>query len=194
MLRHNDVCGEWSQLCAQALTPSAVTDEPLIHIGRSRGNGEGATGAEVLPELRGDIAAHGFWKRGTTTIFDVRITDTEVKSNRGRDPMKVLASHEDAKKAKYNDACQRQRRHFTPLVFSVDGLRGVEASAASKKLASLLAVKWHRSYSQVCGFVRSRMSLALVRATSRCLRAERKPFARTPAIPWDNGAGLSLYR
>ena len=194
LLRHNDVCGEWGQLCAQALTPSAVSDEPLIHSSRDRRAADGTSPTDVDPELRGDIAAHGFWKRGATTIFDVRITDTDAKSYRGKDPRKVLASHEEAKKGKYADACLRQRRHFTPLVFSVDGLRGAEASAASKRLASLLAAKWHRTYSQVCGFVRSRLSIALVRATSRCLRADRKPFARPSLIPWDNGAGLALYR
>jgi hypothetical protein len=28
LLRHNDVAAEWHHLCAQALTPSAVSDEP----------------------------------------------------------------------------------------------------------------------------------------------------------------------
>jgi hypothetical protein len=32
--RHDDVAGEWHQLCAQALTPSRVTDEPIIPQGR----------------------------------------------------------------------------------------------------------------------------------------------------------------
>jgi hypothetical protein len=34
LLRHNDVAGEWHRLCAQALTPAAVSGEPLIHSGR----------------------------------------------------------------------------------------------------------------------------------------------------------------
>jgi hypothetical protein len=28
--RHNDLAAEWGQLCGQALTPSTVSDEPLI--------------------------------------------------------------------------------------------------------------------------------------------------------------------
>jgi hypothetical protein len=194
LLRHNDVSGEWHRLCAQALTPAAVTDEPLIHSGRElqvRANGEGQ---EAVPETRGDVAAHGFWKRGATTIFDVRITDTDAPSYRNRDPVKVLAVQEKEKKDKYLENCLARRRHFTPLVFSVDGLRGVEATAASNRLAAMLSAKWHRSYSEVCGYVRSRLAISLARTTSLCLRGARDPTARASHPTWDNGAGLGLYR
>jgi len=75
-----------------------------------------------------------------------------------------LKRHETKKKKKYNEACLARRRHLTPLlVFSIDGLRGKECTSASKRLASLLAVKWKRSYSEICGFVHSRLLIALVR-------------------------------
>lgn len=192
MLRHNDVVAEWHHLCAKALGSTAITDEPLIHTSRDVRQA-GANGTAPQPELRGDIAAHGFWRRGTTTIFDVRVTDTEVASNRGQDPKKVLKRHEREKKLKYNALCQERRRHFTPLVFSVDGLQGTEATAACKRLASLLADKWKRSYSEVCGYVRSRLSVALARSTSRCLRADRDPLVVRPNADWVEGTGLSLY-
>jgi hypothetical protein len=171
-----------------------VSDEPLINSGRDPQAASDAPGNGVGPELRGDIAAHGFWKRGTTAIVDVRVTDTDAKSNRGHDVNELLLSHETRKRDKYLEASLRRHKHFTPLVFTVDGLRGVEAAAALRKLASLLSVKWKRTYSQVCGFVRSRLTLALVGAASRCLRANRSPASRAPVILWDNGAGLSLYR
>jgi hypothetical protein len=193
LLRHNDVADEWHHLCAQALTPSAVSDEPLIHRGRAGNERATANGAEELPELRGDVAVHGFWRRGTTAIFDVRVTDTDAPSYRGQDPHKVLAKHEKEKKDKYVEHCVARRRTFTPLVFSVDGLRGEEASAATKKLASRLSAKWKRTYSQVCGFVRSRLSITLVRTTSQCLRGARDPTARATHATWDTGTGLALY-
>ena len=64
-------------------------------------------------------------------IFNIRITDTDAPMYRNRDPIKVLAAHEKEKKDKYLEDCLARRRHFTPLVFSIDGLRGVEATAAS---------------------------------------------------------------
>ena len=187
--RHNDVAAEWSQLCKQALTPSAVSDEPPIPHSQEQIDRDGA-----LPELRGDVAAHGFWARGTTAIFDVRVTDTDAASNRNRDPAKVLKKQEEDKKTKYGKLCKEAHMHFTPLVFSVDGMEGGEAKAARRRVASSLAAKWGRQYSQLCGFVRSRISMSLVRATSRCLRGTRKPDCRAPDIEWVVGAGMRLYQ
>jgi hypothetical protein len=146
------------------------------------------------PDLRGDLAVHGFWTRGQTAIFDVRVTDTDQPSSRNTDPAKVLLRQEREKKAKYGALCIAQRRSFTPLVFSIDGLLGKEVTAATKRLASSLAKKWKRSYSEVCSFVRSRLSIALVRSSSRCLRADRTPSTRFRSPMWDSGTGLGLYR
>jgi len=192
--RHNEVAAEWHQLCAQALTPAQVSDEPLIHTGQNPATGEGANRrTTVHAEERGDVAVRNFWKRGTTAIFDIRITDTEAPSQRGQDPAKVLEKHEKDKKDKYLQACLDRRRQFTPLVFSVDGMRGKEAEAAGKRLASLLAAKWKRPYSDVCAFVRSRLAMALVRATSLCIRGARDPTSHSPRPQWESGSGLRLY-
>ena len=191
LLRHNDVALEWHHLCAQGLSPSAVNDEPLIHTGRDSG---GAQTPGDDRELRGDISAHGFWKRGSTAIFDVRVTDVDNPSQRTQDPGKVIKRHEKEKKSKYLDLCLARRRSFTPLVFSVDGLRGTEADAASKRISMLLSKKWKKQYSEVCGYVRSRMSISLVRATSLCLRGVRDPTARPDRPRWEGGEGLRLYK
>ena len=74
------------------------------------------------------------------------------------------------------------------------GCKALRLPPASRRLASSLASKWKRSYSEVCGFVRSRLSIALVRSASRCLRADRNPMRRTPSPMWDSGTGLGLYR
>jgi hypothetical protein len=191
--RHNDLVTTWGQLCGQALTPSSISDEPLIQISRDIPVA-GTNLTTPSPELRGDLAVHGFWAKGQTAIFDVRITDTDQPSNRKIDPSKVLLRHEKEKKNKYVDLCIARRRTFTPLVFSVDGLQGKEATAASKRLATCLASKWKRSYSEICGFVRSRLSIALVRSSSRCLRGDRNPSQRFHIPIWESGTGLGLYR
>ena len=145
-------------------------------------------------ELLGDLGVHGFWRRGTTAIFDIRVTDTDAAGYRRKDPAKVLADQEKAKKKKYGEACQEAHRHFTPLVFSVDGMEGAEATAARKRLASRLAAKWGRNYSQVCGFVRSRLAMALARSTSRCLRGTRDTRHRiNQPLDWVAHSGIRLY-
>ena len=197
LLRHNEVAEEWSRMCSAAHTPSAVSHEPLIPTSEDRMQVGAAAGTTTVPpESRGDIGCRGFWKRGTTAIFDVRVTDTDAPSYRGQDPVKILAKQEDEKKGKYLDRCLASRRQFTPLVFSVDGLQGEECQAATRKLAAALSGKWVRAYSEMCGFVRSRLSFALVRATILCLRGARDkdPTAPAPMFQWDKGAGASLYK
>ena len=194
-LRHNDMCREWHELCATALTPAAVTDEPEIPLGQPAvGAGASATPADLSIATRGDVGVHGFWTRGATAIFDVRVTDVDAASNVRIAPARVLARQEKEKKQKYLPACQGPSRSFTPLVFSTDGMLGKEAKSASRRLASLLAGKWKRPFSQMCGFVRSRQSIALVRSTSLLLRGARNSLPRSRGPVWDNVAGLALYR
>jgi hypothetical protein len=44
----------------------------------------------------------------------------------------------------------------------MDGLFGREAKTLLKKLFSLLPKKWEKPYSEVCGYVNARMSIAVV--------------------------------
>ncbi len=79
---------------------------------------------------------------------------------------------------------------------STDGLLGKEAKTLLKKLSSVLSEKWGKSYSEVCGYVNARMSIAIVRATHLCLRGSRVPASRMSnrRPQWEDKAGLSLFR
>ena len=65
-----------------------------------------------------------------------------------------------------------------------------------RTLAAKLAEKWDKPYSEVCGYVNARMSIAIVRATHRCLRGSRVPTGRMSSrLPlWEDKAGLGLFR
>ena len=76
----------------------------------------------------------------------MRITDTDAKSYRKKEPMKVLEQHEKEKKDKYLQNCLEMWKDFTPMVYSVDGIAGREARNAEKRLATQLAGKWNREY------------------------------------------------
>jgi hypothetical protein len=95
----------------------------------------------------------GSVRTGPDCIIDIRVTDTDAKSNLSKDPAKVLEAHEKEKEKKYLGACLEQRRTFTPFVVSTDGLIGKEAKTLLTKLSTLLAEKWGKSYSEVCGYV-----------------------------------------
>jgi hypothetical protein len=201
IFRHNEIRDELTHLLGKALTPSAIRDEPLIQTCR---NANGANGTPDKSDSentvrkdqdRGDIFARGIWKNGYGCIIDVRATDTDQPTHCKRDPDSVILSQEKEKKKKYLEPCLEQRRHFTPFVVSTDGLLGREASTLAKRIAQKLAIKWQRPYSQTCGYVNARLSIAIVRATNLCMRGSRIPAHKmSNKFPmWEDGAGLALF-
>ena len=125
---------------------------------------------KVPVDSRSDVSAHGFWKRGTTTMFNIRIVNLEVGSYLRMTPEKALAKAKKEKKDLYLQACLESRRTFTPMVYSTDRIPGVEALASQKRLAALLSYKLKWEYSEMCSFVREMMSLAIVGSNSLLLR------------------------
>ena len=53
---------------------------------------------EVPAESRIDVSAHSFWKRGTTTMFDIIIVNLDAESYLRMTPEKALAEAEKEKK------------------------------------------------------------------------------------------------
>ena len=79
------------------------------------------------------------------------------------------------------------------MVYSVDGIAGREARNAKKRLATHLASKWNRGYSQMVYYVRVRMAIAVVRANSLLIRGSRdRQHSRRPLIP--DGAALGDWQ
>ena len=134
-------------------------------------------------ESRADVSAHGFWMRGTTAMFDIRIFNLDAGSYLRMTPEKALAKAEKEKKDLYLQDCLERRRTFTPTVYSADGIPGAEALAAQKRLAALLSYKLKREYSEMCGFVWARMSVAIVRSNSLLLRGPRNKGVRIQQQP-----------
>ena len=108
---------------------------------------------------------------------------------------KCLYEAENGKKKMYLEAFLQLRRHFSPFVASVDGLLGVEATATLKRIASHLSTKWRQPYSKTCGYVKSRVSITLVRATHRCLCGSwvHSHWISMQRPQWEDGAGLNLF-
>jgi hypothetical protein len=109
----------------------------------------------------------------TDCIVDVHATDTDAKSNCKRALGKVLELQEKKKKCNYLKPCLKNRHHFTPFVCSVDGLLCCKANTFAKCLTAKLATKWQQPYSQTCGYITARLSIAIVHATHLCLQGRR---------------------
>jgi len=101
----------------------------------------------------------------------------------------------EVEEKKYCKPYENQRSHFTPFVVSADGMFGFEALAFLKRLAKWLAEEWEKPYPTVRGFINARISIALVRATNRCIRGSRIPVRNmSNQFRWERGAGLGLLK
>ena len=207
-VRHNEICDEVAYLAGKAFTPSHMRDNHLIFAGRSvkrtKATPAGAIATtdryrapppEVMDQKR-DLLIPFLWQNGTDSFHDIRVVNAVAKSHTSKTLEKCLQEAERGKKRMYLDACLHQHRHFYPFFASVDGLLGVEATTNLKRLDSRLATKWKQPYSKMCGYVNSRISTSLVRATHRCIRGSWVPAHQISVQrpQWEDGAGLNLFR
>ena len=136
--------------------------------------GEGATGQKKVPdESQSDVSVCGIWKWGTSTLVDMQIVNLDAGYYLHQMSAKALATEEKYKKDKFLNPCLEHIIYFTPIVYSVDGIPGMEAVASQRCLALLLSNKMKQEYSGICGFVWARMSLAIVRSNTLLLRGAR---------------------
>ena len=128
-------------------------------------------------EAQADVSVHGFWKWGTTALFDMRIVNLDAVSYLRQTSAKSLGTAEKEKKDKYLHSYLECLRSFTPMVYSTDGIPGMESIAAHRRLAALISNKPKQEYSDMCGFVRVCMSLAIVRSNTLLLCGAREKEA-----------------
>ena len=138
----------------------------------------------------------GLWNRMEECILDVRVTNLDSTSYKKRDLGKVLESQAKEERNKHLEACKRQRKDFSSFVVSTDGMLEDEANEVVNKLSKFLASKWDSPFSIVIGFVRARISIAIARATNRCIRGSRinRRMMSYPFPQWEDGTGLTLFQ
>ena len=135
--------------------------------------------ANIEDGARLDIAANGFWDSGEQraferAFFDVRVYNPLAPTHSNHPLATCYRRNEQEKKRAYDERV-RQIEHgcFSPLVFSTAGGMGPIATVVYKRLASLIAMKLQKPYSQILRWIRCKLSFSLIRSTIRCLRGSR---------------------
>ena len=133
--------------------------------------------AVTSPEARLDIKAGGFWQRGVTAFFDVRITHVNSKCNQNKPTTTIFKEHENEKKRKYQQrVLDVEMGTFTPLVLGTNGGMGTECQMFLKHLADKLSRRDGEPYHAVISWLRTRLSFEILRSVNNCVRGSRRPF------------------
>jgi hypothetical protein len=174
--RHNETRDVLGSVC-EPLYPAVVREPKLEANGRYVINEEGQPPQETpLGGLRGDLQIRGLRGAQTQTIIDICVTDVDAVSNLRRGPSSATFTYyEGVKRQKYAAACAAcLRADIQPFVVGADGSYGPAAISLMKTLAHSLSIKWGQPYSQSLSWLRARITLAILRASSMCIRASRQ--------------------
>lgn len=177
-LRHNEIRDLLGELLHD--TCSNVCVEPALECLSGE---QLRQSANTAAEARVDIKAGGFWSgnRHQCAYFDVRVFHPHARSYRHRQLTQIYRSHEQEKRRQYEERIREiDRGTFTPLVFATSGGAAPAATTFLKRLASKLAEKKTASYSQTIGWLRCRLSFALLRSAITCLRGSRRGCHQPP--------------
>ncbi len=115
-------------------------------------------------EARLDIVADGLWGgRNECAFFDVRVINPYARSNCSENLQAMYRRHDNMKRRGYEQRIREvEHATFVPLIFSLTGGSGSSANSCLKRLASRLAEKWDFPYSQTIGWLRAKLSFALL--------------------------------
>ena len=133
--------------------------------------------AVTSPEARLDFKAGGFWSRGVTAFFDVRVTHVNSKCNQGKATSTIFKEQKEEKKRKYQQrVLDVEMGSFTPLVFGTNGGMGADCNCFLKRLAEKLSEKNEEPYDITITWIRTLLSFGILRSVHTCVRGSRAPF------------------
>ena len=107
-------------------------------------------------------------------FFDVTAISPIARSTNSK-PVKTLFQQGENRKNREHRARVVQVDHgaFQPLVFVTSGGMAPAATMVTKRLGSLIATRRDMDFSVVMGWLRTRISFALLRTVLICLRGTR---------------------
>ena len=188
-LRHNEI----QDLTANLL--KVVCPNTCIEPGLQSLDGEAfqlrTTNTEE--DARVDIRADSFWTTTQGAFFDIRVFHPSAPSYRKKKFSALYRMHENAKKREYGARIREvEWGAFTPLVLSTTIGMASEGTIFYKCLADWLAEKRKTNYSLMMGWLRCRISFALLRSAIRALRGSRSSINALAPLDIQVVSGESL--
>jgi hypothetical protein len=172
IIQHNEVRDTLAQ-CMKEAGHTVVELEPQLQ--PLEGEVFDYKSANTDDEARSDIKCCGFWgNRLRQAYFDIKVVSPFARSNASQEPAQLFKTAERQKIREYGERIKNvERADFTPLVFTCTGGMAPQSHMVMKRLAEKLSEKQNLHVSVVSGWLRCRLSFALLRTTLLCVRATR---------------------
>ena len=128
-------------------------------------------------DARLDMKAGGFWSRGKTAFFDVRVSHVNSKTNQGKPTAAIFKEQESEKMRKYQQrVLDVQMGSFTPFIFATNDGMVEECKMFMKRLAEKLSEKDFEGYPCVISWLRTRISFEILKSVNIRIRGSRQIF------------------
>jgi len=126
-------------------------------------------------DARSDIKVTGFWREMRQAYFDVKVVSPFARSYSHLTQASMMKTAEKAKMREYRERIRDvEHADFNPLVFTTMGAMAPQCQIVVKKLAEKLSEKQGTNRSVVTGWLRVRLSFALLRTSLQCIRGTRR--------------------
>ena len=169
-IRHNEICDITGEILKEVCNDVEI--EP--HLQKITGEKFKFKTSVTTEEARLDVAARGFWTRGSKAFADVKVFNPFAKRYSLMSSSSAHRSNEQEKKRKYNErVLEVEHGSFTPLIFTCLGGMSVECNRFYKRLAEILSEKRDTPYNDTINWIKTKISFSLLRTTILCIRGSR---------------------
>ena len=159
-------------LPSRSATPATAETDPLQKLS---GEEFEYKSANKENDARSDIKVTGFWREMRQAFFDVKVVSPFARSYSHLSQEALFRKSEKAKMREYRERIlEVEHGDFNPLVFTTVGGMAPQCQVVVKRLAEKIAAKQNMNLSIVAGYIKVRLSFALLRTTLLCVRATRR--------------------
>src|SRR6185295_7272300 len=160
-IQHNEVRDLLAQ-CMREAGHSVVETEPKLQ--KLSGEVFKYKSANKEDEAKSDIMCLGFWSKMRRAYFDVKVVNPIARSYCDKQTSTVLSMAENSKSREYGERILSvEHGEFNPLVFTTSGAMGAQCQIVVRRLAEKFSERQSLQRSIVAGWLRCRLSFALLR-------------------------------
>ncbi len=130
--------------------------------------------ANCEDDARSDIKCVGFWTKMRQAYFDIKVVSPYARSYVHMSSASLYRTAEKAKEREYKERIRNvEHSDFNPIVFSTTGGMAPQCHLIVKRISEMISERNGIPKSVVSGWLRCRLSFALLRTTLLCVRGTR---------------------